>query len=177
MTTLGQIEDMTRQFAEARKALAAEVEELEAEISLLKKKHMPHIKKFVENAAEKKSRLHAAIEDAPEFFRQPRTFILHNIRFGYRKEKGRLIWEDKERVIKLIKKNFPDEWEVYVKVTESPLKTALEQLPAVELKKLGIQVTDDKDEVYIKSTDTEIDHLISALLKESEEVEGVEDAA
>lgn len=175
MTTLGQIEDFTRQFAEARKALAGEVEELEAEISLLKKKHMPRIKKYVENAAEKKARLHSAIEDAPEFFKQPRTFILHGIRVGYMKGKGELVWENKEQVCKLIHKHFPELAETLIKITETPVKTALAQLNGLELKKLGVTVMETGDEIVIRATDTEVDKLVEALLKD--ETEDVKEAA
>ena len=170
MTALGQIEDSTRQFAEARKALSAEVEELEAEIALLKKKHMPRIKRFVENAVEKKAKLHASIEEAPDFFKKPRTMILYGIKIGFQKGKGEITWEDKEQVVKLIHKHFPEQAEALLKVTEMPVKTALAQLSAADLKKLGVTIIETGDEIIIRATDTEVDRLVEALLKDETEI-------
>lgn len=166
MTTLSRIEEMTKDFSEARKALAAEVEELEAEIALYKKKHMPRIKKLVENAAEKKAKLHAAIEEAPEFFKSPRTYVMYGIKVGLQKGKGEIKWESTEQVVKLLHKYYPEQAETLIKITETPVKTALAQLNASELKRLGVTITETGDQIIIKATDSEVDRLVEALLKD-----------
>jgi len=90
-----------------------------------------------------------------------------------RKDHGvRAVQDDNEAAtIKAIKKMYPDTWETYIKTEEKPHKKALESLPAVELKKLGIRIADDTDEVYVKFQDNEIDKFVEAILKDRD-VEG-----
>jgi hypothetical protein len=100
---------------------------------------------------------------------KPRTVILHGIKVGYRKATGKIEFDDAEQVVKLIRKHFPDQFDVLVKVEETPVKKALANLTAAELKKLGIEVSDSGDEVEIRDTASDVDKLVSALLKDYEE--------
>lgn len=168
MASMNEIERLTREYAHARRILADRVQELEDKISALKKKVLPLIRASVEATAHRQAKLQAAIEESPRLFKRPRTVILHGIRVGFKKEKGKISWEDDAVVIKRIKKSFPEDWEVYIKVKESPIKDTLAQLSGEVLQKLGVKVTDDTDEVFIKATDSEIDKLVSALLKEDD---------
>ena len=171
MATLNEIEGLTREYSNIRSSLTEKVEALNDEIEKLKRQRLPQIRKLIEKAAEAEARLRAAIEESPELFVKPKTITWHGIKVGYQKQKGKLTWDDDEKVVKLIKKHYPEDWEIYVKVTEKPLKGALEKLTAAELKKLGVNVTEDQDVVVVKSTDSEIDRLVQALLKGAEEVE------
>ncbi len=174
MATLSEIEKITKDYADARKVLSERVQSLESEITALKKMHLPRIKKAIEIAAKKQAELRCAIEESPELFKKPRMIIFHGIKIGYQKSKGEIKWEDTEQVVKLIKKHFPDGYETYIKITETPIKSALAQLSVHELKKLGVTVIETGDEVVIKTTDTEIDKLVNALLKD-EELNSTED--
>jgi hypothetical protein len=168
MATLNEIEKLTREYAHARRLLADRVQELEDKINELKKKALPLIRRLVAEASEKQAVLKAAIEESPELFVRPRTVVFHGIKIGYMKQKGKIEWEDDATVVKLIKKHFPDTWETYVKVTEKPIKSALETLSVSELKKIGVTAEETGDVVVIKSTDSEIDKLVNVLLKEDE---------
>lgn len=168
MATLKDIEGITKIFSDRRNALAEKVQAVEDEIAAVRRRHLASLKKAVQGYTDSYTALHSIIEEAPELFKKPKTVTLHGIRVGFKKEKGKLEWDNDDRVVKLLKKLRPDDWDVYVKVTEKPLKTALEQMSAAELKKIGIQVTEDTDEVFIKSTDSEIDKLVAALLKDAE---------
>ncbi|MDF1486722.1 hypothetical protein PY257_16355, partial [Ramlibacter sp. H39-3-26] len=53
------------------------------------------------------------------------------------------------------------------KTTQRPVKDALAQLPAADLKKLGISITDAEDEVIVRAVDSEVDKLVDALLKQA----------
>jgi len=173
MATLAEIEKLTREYAMARSQLRERVWELEDKINELKKKAIPVIRRAAEVAAQRQAVLKSAIEESPELFQRPKTMILHGIKIGYQKKKGKIEWEDDAVVVKLIKKHFPERWETYVKVTEKPLKSALENLSVSELKKIGVKVEETGDVVVIKSTDSEIDRLVDALLKEDKEVKEV----
>jgi hypothetical protein len=168
MATLAEIEKLTREYAHARRVLTERVQELENAINELKRKALPYIRRAAEAASERQAVLKIAIEESPELFVKPRTIILHGIKVGFQKQKGKIEWDDNATVVKLIKKHFPDTWETYVKVTEKPIKSALEQLSVSELKKIGVTANETGDEVVIKSTDSEIDKLVAALLKEDE---------
>jgi hypothetical protein len=172
MATLNEIEQLSKTFAAHRNELADVVGALTEAIEALKRKHLPVIKRRVEAAAEARAALKAALEDSAGLFVKPRTLILHGIKVGFQKGKGKIEWEDADQVVKLIKKHFPEQADVLILTKEKPAKEALEQLTAAELKKLGIEVADSGDVVVIKDTASDIDKLVTALLKDAaEEVE------
>lgn len=105
-------------------------------------------------------------------FDTPRTVVFYGIKVGLQKGKGAIEWDDDAQVVKLIEKHFPEQADVLIKTTKKPVKKALAQLTVAELKKLGIVVEETGDQVVIKSTDSEIDKLVNALLKEDEIKEG-----
>lgn len=156
---------LAQELAAARMMLKERVSALEAEVAALKKKNLPAIRKWAEAAAERQQALHQAIEEHPENFVKPKTMILHGIRFGYQKRKGEITWDDEAKVVALIRKHFPEMEEVLIRVVETPVKKALGQLPAADLKKLGVSVENDSDEVFIKATDSDIDRIVEAILK------------
>lgn len=176
MATLAEIEKLTKDYSLARASLREKVEALNDEIERLKRTRLPQIRRAVEQASERQRTLHSALEESAEIFQKPKTQIFHGIEVGFRKGKGQMAWEDEEQVLKLIHKYYPEEWENYIKVTERPLKTAIAQLPVQELKRLGITVIETGDEIVIKATDTEIDKLVNALLKD-EEIKEAKEAA
>ncbi len=168
MATLIEIEKLAKELSEARQNLRGGMAQIEEEMAAIKRQFLPAIRRAVEKAAGWQQRLYNAISEAPELFIKPKTLILHGIRLGYMKSKGTIAWEDDDQVVKLIKKHFPDQAETLIQVTEKPLKTALAQLSVADLKKIGVTVSDTSDEVVIKPTDSEIDKLINALLKDEE---------
>jgi hypothetical protein len=72
-------------------------------------------------------------------------------------------------VVERIRALFPKQADTLIKVTHAPVKSALQLLPAGELKRLGITVIDTGDQVFIQAADGEIEKLVDALLKDSEE--------
>jgi hypothetical protein len=165
METGVDFEKLAQDLSAARMMLRERVSCLEAEISALKKKSLPAIRKWAEATAEDQLALYQAIEENPGEFVKPRTRILHGIKFGIQKKKGEVTWDDEERVIFLIKKHFPELIEGLIRVKETPIKNALAEMAAVDLKKLGVSVENDTDEVFIKATDSEIDKIVDAILK------------
>jgi hypothetical protein len=174
MATMNQIEKLTKEYAEARRKLSDMVNACEKELSEVKRLHIPRIKRAVEAAAEKQSALYAAVEQKPDFFEKPRSVIFYGIRVGYQKGKGELQWEDTEQVIKLIKKHFPEQADILIKTKEEPARNALAKLSVHDLKRIGVTVIETGDQVLIKSTDSEIDKLVNALLKD--EIEEAKEA-
>jgi hypothetical protein len=166
--TLHEIEKLAKELSEARQNLREGLDEIETEIAAIKKKFRSAILRAVEKAAQRHEALRSAIAGAPELFVKPKTIIFHGIRCGYKKSKGEISWEDESQVIRLIKKHFPDDVETYIKATETVVKAALGGLSVADLKKIGVMVIETGDEVFIKPTDSEIDKMINALLKDEE---------
>ncbi|MFA5352770.1 MAG: hypothetical protein WC291_00940 [Thermodesulfovibrionales bacterium] len=171
--TLEQIVKKTEAFSKARHELAEQVRWLEEGIADMKKIHLPKIKKAVAAAKQKQVELADAISEAPELFVKPRKIVIGDITIGYQKGKGEISINKKDwpAICARIKKFFPDAWDVYIQTTEKPLTSTLQQLSAHELKKLGLEITGTGDKVLIKANDSDVDKLVSALLKdEAEEV-------
>lgn len=167
MPTLGEIEALAKDFATAREALGTAVQDLEDEVQTVKRKRLARIKRLVGNAAEAEARLKAGIEAAPDLFQKPRTLIMHGVKVGFAKGKGRLEFSDPAKVVQLIRKHFPDKSEELVKVTEAPVRGALNQMSVQDLRKIGVTVVEAGDEVVIRPTDGDIDKLVDALLKDA----------
>jgi hypothetical protein len=111
----------------------------------------------------------------PELFERPRTMTLHGIRLGYAKGKGKITWEDDAKVVAAIRRTFArDTSDRLIAITERPVKDALASLPAAELRRLGVQVEEAGDYVFIKASDSEVDKLVAQILKEGavEETDG-----
>lgn len=169
MPTLSEIEARAKRYAEAREKLAEIVAGLNAELEALKRGRLPELKRAVARAAEHHEALKSLIEQAPDLFVKPRTVVFHGIKLGYQKGKGRIEWDDPERVVALIRKHFPEQADVLIATTERPAKEALNNLTAADLKKLGISVAEGGDAVFIKPVDSAVDKMVDALLKDATE--------
>lgn len=173
MALLDLVGAKTKEFSEARAELARRVRELKDEIDKAKRKAMLGIRNAVEKAAEAHVALHGVLEENPDLFVKPRSQTFFGIKVGYRKGTGELTWSDGEKLVELIRKHFAEQFDVLIKTTYKPVKDALAQLSAEDLKKIGVKVGSVDDEVFIKPTDTEIDKLVTALLKNAVEEEEV----
>ncbi|OPY17092.1 MAG: Bacteriophage Mu Gam like protein [Syntrophus sp. PtaB.Bin075] len=176
MASLGEIEQLTKEFSTEREKLSERIRSLEDEISAIKRKRLPVIKTTVNAVVEKQDVLKAALEASRNLFVKPKTMILHGVKIGFQKAKGKISWADDDQVVKLIKKHLPDQADILIKTTEKPIKDALANLPASDLKRIGVTVQETSDQVVIKSTDSEIDKFVDALLKEDELKEAQEAA-
>lgn len=164
--TLNEIEKRARAFADEQRELRFLVESLQAEVEDAKRRAMKAIRRAVEKAKTRQAALAAAIEQRPDLFVKPRTIVVEGIKFGWQKQKGGLLIEDESRTCQLIHKRLPDIADQLIRTTEKPVKEALNQLTAADLKLIGVQVTADVDVVLIKDTASDVDKLVAALLKE-----------
>ena len=160
----------TKDFADKHQTLSGLVQALQDDIETVKRQHLPAIKAAADDVAESQAVLHSTIKDSPGYFQKPKTMVISGVRVGFKKEKGKLVFDDEETVIRLIRKHLPDIAETLIKENESVLKTPLGNLKVAELKKLGVTVTDDTDQVQIKPVGSDIDKLVAALLAEGEEI-------
>jgi hypothetical protein len=166
---LPDIQRLTKPYADARGQLAEVVTEVKREQDAILRKKLPVIRELVARAAEREANLRAGIEGNPDLFVQPRTQVFHGVKVGLQKGKGGIEFDDADKVLELIHKNYGDEALGLIHVVETPDKKMLADLPVEELKKLGCTVVNTGDEVVIRPTDTNVDKIVTALLKDASE--------
>lgn len=171
MATMTEIEKLAEKMAAVRDALAGTFMAQQEEIAAAQKKYLARTRTLTAQFKAAHGALAEAVGASPGLFERPRSVILHGIKAGFQKGKGALSWEDDARVVALIKKNFHDQADVLIKTTERPVKGALAELPASDLKRLGIEVEDTGDVVVVKLVDGDVAKMIRALLKGGEEDE------
>lgn len=167
--TLADIDQLTRAYAGAHDTLTERVRSLETEIDDLKRRRLAGIRSAAAKTADARAALSAAIEAAPELFERPRTLTIYGVKVGLQKGKGELRFASQEQVIRLIRRHLADQEDQLIAVRESVVKTALAKLSASELRKIGCEIVETGDQVVIRSTASDIDKFVDALLAESAE--------
>jgi hypothetical protein len=170
--TLATIELLTKKYADARKIVTERVNSLEDEVRSAYRRKMPGIRTAVAEAKDAQAELAQAIEQAKDLFVSPRSITIHGIKVGLAKGKGKIEWDDDDHVVRLIEKHFPEQADILIAVSKSPVKEALKNLTVSDLKKIGCSVEETGDCVIIRATDAEVDKLVKKILKE-----GVQEAA
>jgi hypothetical protein len=171
MATLEIIKERAQEFADRRQILLNKVQMLQDEIEAVKRRYLPAIREAAETTAVAHEALYGEVKESPGLFEKPKTQILSGIRVGFKKEKGKIVIEDEERTLSLIRALLPStEAELLIKTEEKVLKGGLDQLPASTLKKLGVTISSDTDAVFIKPIGDDIDKFVGALLEESEKI-------
>lgn len=164
MTTQEHIHDLARTLSRHRADLAAKVTALNAKIEQAKDRSLPEIRELAAQVNEATDKLSDAITGNPDLFKSPKTQTAHGLRFGFSKAKGKVTFRDAVAVVKRIRQHMPKRLKDLVKITETPIKSALSKLSGDELKRLGVTVEDAGDEVTIKPLDSDIDKMVAALL-------------
>lgn len=163
------IERFAKTLRCARDVLSDRATTLQAELEATTRRKLPGLRSAVAAVAEADADLKTAVERSPALFQKPRSMVLHGLKLGFKKGVGKIGWEDDDQVVKLIRKHFPEQFDVLCKTTEKPIKAALANLTAAELKKLGISVEETGDVVFVNDSTAGVDKLVKALLKGVEE--------
>lgn len=172
MNAMDEMERLARDYADAHSALVSEVMAMQDEITAAKRKRIDAIKRAVRAATQRRDALSAAIDGAPQLFSKPKTRTMHGIRFGLRKNKGKIKVLDMSDSIKRMRKLLPKvQADSFIRVRESVDLNAIGDLTVADLKRLGIEVTADTDEIVIRPVDDDVDKIVSALLAEAERME------
>jgi hypothetical protein len=166
-TALETISKQAEVYAKVRTLLADKVTALESAMAALRREYMPGIRQGVARAAEAEDALRALIDAHPECFAKPKTRVIAGVKLGFGKGKGKLDFDDADAVVARIKKHLPDQADVLIRLKETPVKDALAQLPAADLKKLGVTLAEAGDQIVIKPVDSDVDKLVDALLKDA----------
>jgi hypothetical protein len=162
------IEQAAQKYSKERGILAGLVTTLDNEILKLQRKALPAIRKAVDATKEAEAKLEALLKNNTALFVKPRTWTIHGIKFGFGKQKGCIEIPNVDNTIKLIRKHFPEKADLLIVQKESISKDALGNITVDDLKKIGCKVIADTDAVVIKPTDSNVDKLVIALLKNDE---------
>lgn len=166
MAEMNEIELLTQHYSAARIALADKVETVNQELTAVKRRHLKTLRGLSDRALSARADLSAAIDASRDLFVKPRTRVLHGVKIGFAKNKGRFETDDEARTIKLIRKHMNEQTAaLLVKVTEKLNKAALDELDAADLKRIGVRVAGGGDEMVIKPVDGDVDRLVDALLE------------
>lgn len=183
MSTQEDIQKVAAILAMAREELAEALRAMQREIDQVKEADMPRVKKAARTVAKDHTRLAQLIQDNRGLFAKPRTQVVAGLKYGIQKRRGKMHWASDAQLVDRIKKLAAQgeisagEREMLVAVTERPVAKALEQLDVRVLKRLGVTVDADCDEVLIKSVDSEIERAINAIIKDVTQDENAEVAA
>lgn len=167
--TLTDIEELAKVLSTARATLNERVITLQDELTAARNRKLPGIKSAVSATKEAESKLEQAIIAAPGLFTDPRTIVVHGLKVGFAKGRGKIEWADEATVVAKIKKLFPDQAALLIKTVESVRKKALGALKTDDVKRVGCTVREAGDHVYIAPVDDNVEKLVKRLLKEDTE--------
>lgn len=173
MTELEKLQAAALQLSHHTDALREELMLLDAELSAAKAAHMLTIRSLTRSVIKRQAELAEGIKARPELFDKPRTLIVEGIKFGLRKQPGRMSWGDDEQLLKRIDDLFakgtisPAQHELVVETRYNVVAKGLEKLDASTLKRLGVTVEADSDAVEIKSVDSDVERMVKAIIKDA----------
>jgi hypothetical protein len=166
MNTIQEIIQLAHNYARARGKLIGRCSLIQRAINRLKSENLETLRKYADATGASYTALAAAIDQSRDLFASPKTLEIDGIKFGLRKAKGKMTWDDEEAVIRRIKMLPDHEAMGLLRVKEAPDKAALERLPAAILKRLGVAIHEDSDAVLITSPESEVEKLAAAFLQE-----------
>lgn len=164
MSEMERIDRLAATLAEIHGELAAAVRAEDREIAAVRARHARQLGSLARAFRRAFDALHDAVDANRSLFRRPKTFILHDIRLGLMKGKGRIAWDDEEKVIARLKILLPERLDDLIQTTEALRKSALAALDARTLKRLGVSVVESGDEVVVKPAPSAVEKRIAALL-------------
>lgn len=162
------IEQAAKAARAARLVLTDRVTTLQDEIEAAKKRKLPGIKTAVADVKEADAKLLAMLQLAPQLFVRPKSVVLHGIKLGYKKGSGSLEIADVDSLVKLVRKHFPEQFDLLVKTKHTPIKKALQNMATGDLKKLGVTVEGTTEVCFIQDATDSVDKLVAALLGNEE---------
>lgn len=161
--SLETIEQLCHQLDLEAGSLDALVNALEADLAVVKEKHLKPLKRQAVRVAQAEASLFGAVETSPDLFQKPRTMTMHGVRVGFVAGKGAVEWDDAESVVAGIRRHHKDETDVLLKTVVTPRKEALRSLTPVDLARLGCRIVDAGDQVVVKRVGGDVEQLIAKL--------------
>lgn len=152
----------------ARDTLRALAGRANEDIETIKREHLPGLRLALAAAGDAEIELRDAVQASdPALWRRTRSRILHGIKIGWQKQRGKVDFADEAKTIERMRQLLPkDQVALLIRVREAVHKPAVYDLTAADLRRLGITVADDCDQVVVKDIESELDRALEALLDE-----------
>lgn len=169
-TALIELDRAAKTYRDSRDLVAKRITELDEELRALYRRRMPGIKSAIVAAKDAQDAAAATVQKFPTMFTRPRTMVLHGIKLGFGKGKGKIEWDCEddvlvERIEKLFKDD-PDTRELLIITEKKPSKDALKNLEAKLLAKLGAEIEAVGDYVIVADAASDGKKLMKRILKE-----------
>lgn len=159
------LEAAARHLADTRAALVDRVEEYNREAERLRQSYLPGIRLHATKTAAATVALLDLVSGHPDLFTDPRSMTMHGIKFGFQKGKGKILWDDADKVVERIRAQLPRaQAEALLRTETSPIVAGLTELDATTLKKLGCSVFNSGDTVFAKAADSDVDKFVDKFL-------------
>jgi len=168
---LSRIERLCQDFSSAHAEMRMLVLAIQEELQQVKRRYLARLRASVGKTRERHANLRLAVESAPELFEKPKTRILHGIKIGFRKQKGGITWADADKVVRALHQQFGGQADAFLHIKQVPDKTALNKLDASTLRRLGVEIHADHDEVVVEPVDGDVDRVVNALIEDAVEEE------
>ncbi len=167
--TLDNLKEAAEAYGNAAKKVRNINEEITDKINCIHKEYTTQLSDAAIEAGEAYQLLVTLLDDAeaPEFFTKKKTLEFSGVKFGFQKGKGKTEVANEEKTIELLEKNYPELAEVCIAIKKSVIKDNLCEQSADTLKKLGVKIIDSVDKPIIKLTDSAVNKLLEAMIKES----------
>lgn len=162
---LAEIESRCAEYEAQSEGLELLIGDLEADLAEVKRKHIAKIKRQAGVLARLKAELISGIESSPNLFTKPKTLTVNGVKVGFASSVGKLVFEDEQQVLKLIRKHFPDREELLISKTEEPNKSTLKKLPAEDLARLQCEIEGEGDTVVVSRVAGDIEKLVGKLME------------
>lgn len=166
MATLGEIDALTQDYADSCGKLGDVVQKMMDKVEQVKRKYLVRINALAKQTAQDKALLHEALDESRDLFVKPKTLVLHGVTIGLRKKNGSILVAAPELTLAKIRKLLPDQVDVLIRTKEEVNKEAVGLLSGDVLKKLGIEITADTEEVVIRAAVDKIQKVVDELVKE-----------
>lgn len=136
--------------------------------------HMAAVREALAASLDAEAALKAAVEQSPpELWRKSRTRTVHGVKFGWQKQRGRVEFDDEAKVIERMRRLLPpDQLALLVRVKEAVHKPGVYDLTVADLKRLGIRISDDCDEVVVKDLKPELERALDQVLASARAMAG-----
>lgn len=172
-TDLADLEVRCAVYRSRRDALRQLASAVNAAIEDIKREQLPGLRTALAGVADAEAALRAAVlQSDPSLWQRVRTRVFHGIKIGWAKARGKVVIDDEAKTIERIRKLLPaDQVALLIRVREAVHKPAVYDLTAGDLRRLGIAVGDDSDQIVIRDMASELDRAIEALLTQIAETE------
>ncbi len=173
MTELEKLQTAALHLSHYTDELRAELLLLDAELTAAKNAHMLSIRALTRKVIKAQATLAEGIKAQPALFEKPRTFIVEGIKFGLRKQVGKMDWADDVQLVQRLDELFAKgevslvQYEQAIETRYAVVAKGLEKLDAKTLKRLGVTVEADSDAVEIKSVDGDVEKMVKAVIKDA----------